>query len=464
MRHVIVGAGPAAISAIETIRQSESDRSSITLISDEPAHARMALPYWLSGKIGRADTHTADAAWFERHGIDARIGARALSVDVEKKVLALDSGESVAYDRLLIATGSTPAVPSIPGCDLDRVMPLWRLEHVAALLEATADCGRPRVVFIGAGFVSMILVGALMKADWDVVVIEQAPHILPRMLDPAAAACAERFLGSRGVELHVGCTARAIEADGAKRLVHLSDGGRIEADAVVLATGVRPALAWLGKTPIAVGDGILVDAHMQTSVPDVYAAGDVAQGPVLGSDIRAVHAIQPTATDHGRIAGANMAGHRVAYPGSLLMNVVDLGGLQCVAYGDALEDTGDDVVTEDADRSTYRRLVFRSDHLVGATLVGRPGEVGQLNDVGMLKGFLQIRPSLGSWKAFLKAHPFDLRRPYVALGIPEALLNWTLIGRPSLPRDYPADAATAASQRTATRAHRLLVEKAVPEA
>ena len=282
MRHVIVGAGPAAIHAIETIRQCESDRSSITLISDEPAHARMALPYWLSGKIEREDTYTADAAWFERHGVDGRIGARALSVDVEKKTLALDSGESVAYDRLLIATGSTPALPPIPGADLERVMPLWRLEHVANLLEATADLGRPRVVFVGAGFVSMILVGALMKADWDLAVIEQAPHILPRMLDPAAAACAERFLESRRVELHLGCTARAIEADGAKRIVHLSDGGRIEADAVVLATGVRPAIAWLHDSPIATEDGILVDAHMQTNVPDVYAAGDVAQGPVLG--------------------------------------------------------------------------------------------------------------------------------------------------------------------------------------
>ena len=136
MHHVIIGGGPAAINAIETIRQFDGGKSAITLVCDEPAHSRMALPYWLAGNIPEAQTHTGDAAYFARLDVAIRFGVRAASVDPQRKIVTLTDGSTLAFDNLLIATGSSPLAPPIPGADLPGVQPLWwSLAHTASALK-----------------------------------------------------------------------------------------------------------------------------------------------------------------------------------------------------------------------------------------------------------------------------------------------------------------------------------------
>ncbi|MED5401752.1 MAG: FAD-dependent oxidoreductase, partial [Planctomycetota bacterium] len=147
-KHVIIGGGPVATNAIETIRQYGDGEASITLISDEPAHSRMALPYWLAGKVPREHTHTADDDYFGRLGVDAKIGQRASGIDTAARTVTLDDGSTVEYDNLLIATGAAPAGLPVPGADLPGVQPLWTLEHTASLLAAAEGNESPRVTMI----------------------------------------------------------------------------------------------------------------------------------------------------------------------------------------------------------------------------------------------------------------------------------------------------------------------------
>jgi NAD(P)H-nitrite reductase large subunit len=287
-----------------------------------------------------------------------------------------------------------------------------------------------KVLFVGAGFIGFIVLNALFKKGCKLAVVELEKHILPRMLDGASAELATNWLRGKGVEVYTGASVAAIEARGSKLVSKLSGGQSIESDAVVIATGVRANIEFLQDSGIATDKGVLVDHHLRTNFPNIYAAGDCAQGPnLLGGD-RAIHAIQPTAIDHGRIAGANMAGKNVSYEGSLLMNVLDICGLQTASFG-RWSANADVQTVENRSRPIYRKLVFDGDRLAGAILLGQTGDLSTLNDIGMVKGFIQTKTPLGEWKHYLQEHPLDVRRPYVACGVATQLLNKTLLPEPT---------------------------------
>jgi NAD(P)H-nitrite reductase large subunit len=460
MHHVIIGAGPAAINAVETIREQDAGRSTITLVCDEPAHARMALPYWLAGSIPEAQTHTGDAAYFARLGVATRFGVRVVSIDPPGRTVALSDGSTLAFDDLLIATGSSPVRPAIEGADLPGVEPLWTLADTGRVLQradALQAAGRtPRVVLVGAGFVGFIVLNAMYKRQWQLAVVEREAHVLPRMLDATAAQHAQRWLAMRDIPIHCGTTVRRIrqQQDGSKS-VELSDGRALAADIVILATGVRASLDLLEGSGIAAEDGILVNERLQTNFPHVYAGGDVAQGPVLFGAERAVHPIQPTAVDHGRVAGANMAGHEVRYPGSLSMNVVDICGLQGASFGRWNDASGEAATIDNPSGFIHRKLVFTDDRITGAIFMGRADDVGMLTDIGMVKGLMQTQTPLGPWQKHLQDHPFDVRRAYVGSGVAAKLVGATLLHRPAKSRQFRFGSAEPSS--SAGTAHAVFV-------
>jgi NAD(P)H-nitrite reductase large subunit len=437
IRQVIIGGGPAATNALETIREFDGGASKISLICDEPAHSRMALPYWLAKKIPREQTYTADDAYYKKYNVDARIGVRATKIDAQGKSLTLSAGGTLAFDNLLIATGSSPLAPAIPGADLPGVQPMWSLAHTEAALKIGDALPKPRVVLVGAGFIGFIVLNAMFKRGWKLAVVEREKQVLPRMLDDGAAGFVESWLASRGVDVHAGTTVQAIRQTGdGSKVVELAGGKTIAADLVILATGIKANLDLVNGRGINTDQGILVNDRMQTNFPFIYAGGDVAQGPVLFNDRPEIHAIQPTAVDHGRVAGANMADHEVRYPGSLLMNVVDVCGLQCCSYGN-WNDAGAEVMTiANAGGYVYRKLLWRGDAMVGAIFTGRANDMGMLTDVGMVKGILQTQTPLGPWKNYLADNPFDIRRAYIGAGVAKQLVATTLLGRPTRGRQF----------------------------
>jgi NAD(P)H-nitrite reductase large subunit len=457
-RHLIIGSGPAAINAIETIRDFDGGASTITLACDEPAYSRMALPYYLSQRVPREHMFTADDAYYDQLKVERQIGARVSRVDPKGKHATLDNGRALPFDDLLIATGSSATIPPVTGADLPGVHPLWTLAHADAVLKATASKPCPEVLFIGAGFIGFIVLNAMYKRGWKLHVVEVADQVLPRMLDGDSARLVQAWLGTKGVSLHLGTTVKTIAEVGGRKRVTLADGSTVDADLVIVAAGIRPNVDLVQGSGIAMDKGIVVNDRMQTNFAHIYAAGDVAQGPDLLGGPPAIHPIQPTAVDHGRIAGANMAGREVHYPGSLLINILDVCGLQCASFGQWGDASAGAMTIRNPDRPVYRKLLWSGDRITGAIFAGQATDMGLLNDVGMVKGIIQTRVPLGRWKEFLRANPFDIRRPYVAAKVGQQLAGMTLLGRPSRARQYRFGGRQPKPQVTRPAAHQVFVE------
>ncbi|MBI3075449.1 MAG: NAD(P)/FAD-dependent oxidoreductase [Deltaproteobacteria bacterium] len=434
MRHVIVGGGPAGWYGLETIRLFDRD-SPVTFISDEPAYARMVLPYYMAGEIPEAQVFTGSDRYFAQMKVEPVFGRRVTAVDATRRTLTLDNGQAVHFETLLIATGSSPARLPVPGAELDGVHTLWTLEDARRAIKLAKKGAR--VLFVGAGFIGFIILNALHKVGCQLSVVEVERQVLPRMLDAKGAELVQGWLAAQKVETYCGTSVKEIArgADG-RKVVTLADGRQLIADLVILATGIRPNLDLVKGSGIRVNQGILVDERMQTSAPGIYAAGDVAEGPDLSTGQQAIHAIQPTAIDHGRVAGANMAGRDVRYAGSLLMNILDVCGLQCVSYGLWREERREITLLLNPARPIYRKLIWEGDQVVGAIFIGPAEDVCMLNDVGMVKGLIQTKTRLGPWKAHLQKNPLDIRKPYVATNTAAALLKQSILGQASEERRF----------------------------
>ena len=246
------------------------------------------------------------------------------------------------------------------------------------------------------------------------------------------------MLEKNGVTIRTNSAVTGVEdAKGRKRL-RFKSGGDVVGDVVIMATGIRTNLEWLKDSGVAIKRAIVVDDQLRSNVPNVYAAGDVAEGKDVVTGEAAVHAIEPTAQEHGRVVGANMAGKTVRYRGSLLANIVEVCHLDVASFG-AWDDAKAQVMTGlRKDRPAYRKLLFRGDRLTGAIILGPSSDIWTTNDVGMLKGLVQSGVSLGPWKAHLEKNPFDIKPAFIASRATGALLPETVLGRPSkAPGDSP---------------------------
>jgi len=413
MQHVILGAGPAGVIAAETLRKHAPPADTIVLIGDEPEapYSRMAIPYLLIGHIGEAGTHLRHAPdHYARLRIELRRG-RAVRLDTTSRQVVLDDGSKVAYDRLLIATGSSPATPPIPGIADAGVHSCWTLADARAI-QSLAKPGA-RVVQMGAGFIGCIIMEALANRGVQLSVVEMGDRMVPRMMGPAAGGMIKRWCQAKGVAVHTGARVDAIERDATPLMkVRLSTGAVLEADLVISATGVKPNIGFLEHSDVKCLVGVLTDEHLETSVKGIYAAGDCAEAFDKVSGKTIVSAIQPNAAEQARVAALNMAGREATSPGALAMNVLDTLGLVSVSFGQwhgvPHAQGGSWVEEMDRDRFRYLRLEFRDDRLIGAT------SLGHTEHAGVIRGLIQGRVRLGGWREKLLANPSRLMEAYLA--------------------------------------------------
>ena len=438
-RHLIIGGGTAGLNAIRTIREEDGGASEITLVSAERPYSRMVLPYYLGQSIAESHVFTATPASLAAWKVKTLIGRRAAALDPEANALTLDDGTRVEYDDCLIATGSRAARPPIPGADGPGLHSFWTLEEARAVIAAVTP-GR-RVVMVGAGFISFTILNAILSRGARLTIVEVAPRILPRMVDADCAEIVAGWLTRHGVAIRTGVTVTRIEERRGTRILHVKKGEALPADVVIMATGIRTNLEWLRDSGIDMAEGgqggILVDDHLRSSIRNVYAAGDVARGRNLITGAPEVHAIEPTAQEHGRVVGANMAGRDVAYRGSLLMNIVEVCDLDIASFGQ-WDDAAAEVYTAvRPDRSQYRKLLFHGGRLTGAMICGPAKDIWTTNDVGILKGLVQSGVDLSAWKSHLERNPFDIKPAFMATHNPGRLLPQTVLGRPSSSPDLP---------------------------
>jgi len=435
-RHLIIGGGTAGINAMRTIREEESTRSEITLVSAERPYSRMVLPYYLDRSIAESHVFTATAKVLADWGVKTHLGRRAAALDAKASVCTLDDGTKVEYDDCLIATGSSAVRAPVPGADGPGVHSFWTLDEARGVIAAIKPGSH--VVMVGAGFIAFTILNSILSLGATLTIVELAPRILPRMIDDTGAKLVEDWLTKHGVTIRTGARlARIEDAKGRKRL-RFAGAGDIVCDVVIMATGIKTNLDWLKGAGVTVNRGIVVDDRLRSSVPNVYAAGDVAEGRDLISGKGDVHAIEPTAQEHGRVVGSNMAGKDVRYRGSLIINIVEVCHLDVASFGAWDDNRADAVAGLRADRPAYRKLLFSGDRLTGAIILGRSGDIWTSNDVGMLKGLVQTGVALGRFKEHLRKHPFDVKPAFIASRTTHTLLPETILGRPSkAPGDTP---------------------------
>ncbi|HEX5639996.1 MAG TPA: FAD-dependent oxidoreductase [Burkholderiaceae bacterium] len=414
MRHVILGNGPAGVVAAETLRQnSAGDEIVLVGCEREPPYSRMAIPYLLIGRIGEDGTHLRKSAdHFERLGI-ILVQDRAVALDDHARRISLQEGAPLDYDRLLIATGSHPIKPAIPGIDAPGVHTCWTLDDARAIARVAGK--GTRVLQIGAGFIGCIIMESLAERGVQLTVVEMGDRMVPRMMTPRAGAMIRSWVEAKGVRVITAAKVDRIEA-GVPLRAHLSTGQLMEADLIIASAGVRPNVDFLGGSRVRIGQGVRIDASMRTSVPEIFAAGDVAEAEEFGTGKPFVNAIQPDAVEQARAAALGMLGRPIRSSGALAFNVLDTLGLISTSFGQWGGVAGGQGV-EDVDEVAYRylSLQFERDVLVGATAIGLT------QHVGALRGLIQGRIRLGDWKDRLLKTPGRFVEAYVACSQPVSL-------------------------------------------
>lgn len=389
MKYVIIGNSIASIGAIEGIRKIDTGNEILVIgAEDSPAYGRPLISYLLAGKISPERLVLRPQNFYKKSNVVLKLGTCVESIDTKRKTVTTNKGETIEFENLLIATGGVPFTPPIPGVNGPEVYNFTNLEHTRTLISKAQEI--QRAVVVGGGLIGLKAGESLFDRGVDVTILELSPRILSLAFDEKAASLAGSRLEEVGLTVRCGVSAKEIQHDkeGNLKGVHLTDGGFLQCDMVVIAIGVVPNYNLAKDADIAVDRGIRVDDHMRTSAESVFAAGDVAQAKdLLFGDDRVIP-IWTNAYNQGFCAGKNMADADITFTGSLAMNSISFYGLPTISVGtvNPPEDEAYEMVTVlDEKKKSYRKLVFYADRLVGYVLVG------DIDMAGMYTAFVKFQ-------------------------------------------------------------------------
>jgi NAD(P)H-nitrite reductase large subunit len=382
MKYIIIGGSAAAISAIEAIRSIDHE-SPIDLFSDEatPLFSRVLLPYYIAEELSKPLLNFRSADFFEQTRVVPHLGVRVQQISPNSKTVQTQNGDAHSFDKVLLATGGNPIIPPIPGIDKEGVSPLKTMADAERIYNLKGK----KAVVIGAGSVGVESCISLKRRGMEVTLLEQLGHVLPTVFDEEAASIIRKRIEDLGIKTITGEKAIQFTGNGHVKSV-VTDSREIECDMVVVAVGVRPAIGLAQTAGIEIGSlgGIKVNGRMMTSVPDIYAAGDVTETYDITRDSNWINAIWPCAVEQGRFAGLNMAGREALYEGSFRRNSIgNFIGVPAISMGLTQAETcssceGGEAFQEIKRRTkdTYKKLILKNGRLVGAILVGQTQKAG----------------------------------------------------------------------------------------
>jgi len=407
-KYVIVGASAAGIGAVEAIREVDP-AGAITVISEErcPQYSRPMISDLVSGKASFEKMKCREDEFWEKNDVQALTGRTAVSLNLADKFVALEGGDHVNFEKLLIATGGKPFVPKIEGADKDGVFTFTTLsdaERLAAKLEKAHEA-----VVIGAGLIGISVTEALVKRGLNVTLVELQDKILSLLLDPKGSDIVENVIKKAGVTVITGQSVQRIigkpENDGVVGGVVLTKGEQKPCDLVIIAIGVVPRTELVAGTEVKLNRGIIVDNFMRTNIPDVYASGDVAEAYDFTLNQNRLLPLWPLAVLEGKVAGYNMAGKKTDYQGGTNMSALKYFGIPLVSIGIAnpKEDSAFEIlVIHDSEKNLYKKLVLKDNVIVGITLVN------DIERAGILFHLMKKRVNVKKFKQALLSGDFSL--------------------------------------------------------
>lgn len=384
MRHVIIGNGGAALSAIRAIRAKDRDGSIIVVSNEEEyAYSPVLTSYYIAGRIPRSGLFVADRGFYDEHGVETILGSPAVAIDTARQRVVLDNHQTVPYDTLLIATGGTPdAIDNIDDDVRPFVATLRTISDAEKIIALARDARH--IVIVGAGLVSLQSLNAVYRPGVEITVLVGSRQLLSQNVDPEAAGIVSNKVATLpGIRVSYGTTVSHIERKGNSAVVTLMSGEQLMADLVIVGKGITANTQLTVGSGIKIDRAIVVDNYLRTSIPNVFAAGDVCEGKN-----RLTGMISPVpnwinAREQGRAAGLNMCGGELEFAGSVQENVTKLFGTVIATIGTVnhLPDDSTVLTHRDARRDVYRKCVIAPDRrVIGAIVVNATQDVGVLRD------------------------------------------------------------------------------------
>ncbi len=409
-KYLIVGASAAGTGAVEAIREMDPI-GTIVVVSEEQCtqYSRPMISDFVSGKADVQKMKCRNDSFWKENNAEMRLGKKAVALNLNEKTVTLEDGEKIAYEKLLLATGGKPFVPKMEGQDKDGVFTFTTLADAQRLTEKIDSIQAKSAVVIGAGLIGISVTDALVKRGLRVTVVELQEKILSLLLDAQASDLVEKLIRKTGVNFVTGQSVQKIvgrkENEDAVGGVILTKGDQLPCDIVIVAIGVIPRIELVAGTPVKTNRGIVVDEHMQTSVPDVYASGDVAEAYDYILNQNRLLPLWPLAVLEGKIAGYNMAGLKTGYEGGTNMSSLKYFGVPIVSIG--LANPKDDptleiLVKQDVNRDVYKKLVLKNNFIVGMTLVNR------IERAGILYNLMKNKVNVKKLKKDLLRDDFNL--------------------------------------------------------
>ena len=376
---VIIGNGAAALNAARAIRSHDA-ACQVTMISAENclAYSPVLLPYYLSGKMKKQELFIADREFYRQNEIELLLGKKVTSIDVGRQTVILSDGTILHYDNLLVATGGSPKTLNIPGGNMAAVMTLRTIEDAERIREASRTARD--ILICGAGLASLEVANALWGKNARMVVMAKSPQILSRNADPECARIMQRDIEKAGITFLLESDVSEITKHDGRLHVETDSNGSITVDMVVVGKGVNPNVQFLQGTRIGIDRGILVNERMQTTIANVYAAGDVAQARQLLTDDYQIIATWPSACFEGRIAGLNMAGQAAALPPEFGYNIVPIFNRTAAFMGESRANSPAAEIFKYCDerKPVYRKFLLKDSRVVGAILLESIRDVGTI--------------------------------------------------------------------------------------
>jgi len=399
LKHLIIGNGVAGINAAKIIKEM-SPEAEVEVYSEEPHHyyPRPQLIEFLAGKVDVNELYFYSEKWYEEKGIKVYLSSKVEKIDPSQKKIVLVNGQEIFYDRLLLATGSSPILPPIKNTEKQGVFTLRTIADALAIKDYARKAQNS--IVIGGGVLGLEAARSLKALGLNVTVIEFFPRLLPRQLDDVGAAILKQLIENMGINVLLNSATSEIIGNAEARGVLLSNQQRVNGELILISAGIRSNIDLAKEAGIAVNKGIVVNNHLATNAPNIFAAGDAAeyQGKIYG--------IIPAALEQSEVTAANMLGEAVEYQGTVPSNTLKVVGVDLTSIGivNPEENGYEELKMIDDDRGIYKKAVVKDGRVVGAILLG------EKKDVAAISKIIKRGLNVSQFKDKLWDPDFDLRQ------------------------------------------------------